>query len=107
MRELDARALGQVGGRAGARDELGQPGYVVGLQMRVEHRDDRGTLGGDERDVLVDELDVRLDDGESAVGLAPQQVRGARGLVVQQLAEVHTRLQKVELTGLTSYQLIY
>jgi hypothetical protein len=50
---------------------------------------------------------VRLDDRERAVGLAAQQVRGARGLVVQQLAEVHAPLQKVELIGLTSYQGIY
>ena len=39
--ELDAGALGQVGRRAGARDQLGQPGDVVGLHVGLEHRDDR------------------------------------------------------------------
>ena len=82
----------------GARHELGQPGDVVGLHVRVEHRDDPGALGLRERDVLVDQVDVRVDDGERAMGLAPEQVRGAGGLVVQQLTEVQGRLHPVEFT---------
>ena len=65
MLELDAGARGQVGGRAGARDELGQ--------ARRRGRPARGSRStatiGDalrlgERDVLVDEVDVRIDDRE-------------------------------------------
>ena len=65
--ELDARAGGQVGGRAGALDERGQAGDVVGLHVRLEHSHDRGAerLGG--REVVVDEVGVRVDDGELAV----------------------------------------
>jgi hypothetical protein len=44
MFELDACALGEVGGRPGQRHELGQPRDVIGLQMRLEHGDDRDAL---------------------------------------------------------------
>ena len=64
-------------------------------------------LGLGEGDVLVDEIDVRVDDGERRLALAAEQVGGARGLVVQQLAEVHVGLRSFELIGLTSYQVIY
>ena len=98
VREVHAGALGQVRGRARALDELGQPGDVVGLQVRLEHRDDRHALALGELDVRVDEVDMRIDDRERLLGLAAQQVRRAGGVVVEQLAEVH---------GLTSYQAIY
>ena len=62
---------------------------MVGLDVRVEHGDDRHALRVGQRDVLVNEVDVRVDDGELAVRLAAEQVGGARALVVQQLPEVH------------------
>jgi hypothetical protein len=47
---------------------------VVGLHVRLDHRDDCGALRVRERDVVIDEIDVRLDHRERCVGLAPQQV---------------------------------
>ena len=41
MVELDAGARRQVGACAGALDQRGQPGDVVGLHVRLEHGDDR------------------------------------------------------------------
>ena len=38
-------------------------------------------------DVVVDQIDVRVDDRERAVALAAEQIRGAGGFVVEQLAE--------------------
>ena len=62
---------------------------MVGLQVCLEDSDDRNPLHLGQRDVVIDEIDVRVDDRELAVGLAPEQVRGASRVVVQQLAEVH------------------
>jgi hypothetical protein len=62
---------------------------VVGLEVRLEHGDDRDALAFCQRDVVVDQLDVGIHDRESAVGLAAEKVRGAGRFVVQQLAEVH------------------
>ena len=84
----------------------GQPGHVVGLHVRLEDRDDRRALGLGEREVLVDQVDVRIDDREPPVRLAAEQVRGAGRLVVQQLAEEHAGLQG-RASRLTSYQVIY
>ena len=52
-------------------------------------------------------VDMRVDDGERAVGLAPEHVGGAGGLVVEQLSEVHGRRRVRSRRGLTSYQVIY
>jgi hypothetical protein len=71
---------------------------VVGLHVRLEDRHDRDALSLGQRDVLLDEIDVRIDDRELALALAAEQVGGTCGVVVEQLAEVH---------GLTSYQAIY
>ena len=87
--------------------ELGQPGDVVGLHVRLEHGDDGDALRLGERHVLVDQVGVRVDDRESAVGLAAEHVGGARGLVVEQLPEEHERLQGRTTNRLTSYQAIY
>jgi len=80
--ELDPGAGREIGLGACARDELGQPGNVVGLHVRVEHGDDRRALRLGEGEVPVDQVDVRVDDGELPVRCAPEQVRGAGGLVV-------------------------
>jgi hypothetical protein len=87
--EGDSGCVGEVGRRARARDELGQPRDVVGVHVGLEDRDDRHALGLRLRDVAVDEVDVRIGHGEGAVGLAAEQVGRARGLVVEELAEVH------------------
>ena len=73
MGELDAGALRQVRRGARALDELGQPGDVVGLQVRLEHRDDRHALALGELDVRVDEVDVRIDDREGRLDLQPNR----------------------------------
>ena len=86
---LDPGALGQVRGRAGALDDLGQPGDVVGLEVRLEHRDDRHALTLGLLKIRVDKIDVGIDDGEAPLRLAAEQVGGAGGVVVEQLAEVH------------------
>ena len=39
--ELHAGARGQVGGRPGRLDEPGQARDMIGLQVRLEYRDDR------------------------------------------------------------------
>jgi|SRR3954451_8829904 len=62
---------------------------VVGLHMRIEDGDDRRTLGFGQSDVLVDQVDVRIDDGELRVRLAAEDVGGAGGGVIQQLPEEH------------------
>jgi hypothetical protein len=42
--------------------------------MRVQHRHDRGALTFGQRDVLIHEIDVRVDDRERALALAPERV---------------------------------
>ena len=80
---------------------------MVGLHVGLEHGDDRDALRLGQGDVLVDEVDVRVDDGELPVRLAAEQVRGAGGLVVEQLPEEHVDLQSSSWSGLTSYQVFY
>jgi hypothetical protein len=41
----------------------------------------------------VDQLDVRIDDREAPLRRAPEQIGRAAGAVVEQLSEVHGRLQ--------------
>ena len=77
--ERDARPLGQVRRGSGALDELRQAGHVVGLHVRLEHGHDRDALRLGQRDVAVDEVDVRIDDREARLALAPEQVGRARG----------------------------
>jgi hypothetical protein len=60
---------------------------VVGLNVRLEDGGDRRGLGVGERDVLVDQVDVRIYHGQLASALAAEQIRGAGGFVVEQLAE--------------------
>ena len=104
--EVDARALRQVRGRAGAGDQIGQARDVVGLNVRLEDGGDRHVLGLGERDVLVDQVDVGIDHGELASALAAEQIRGAGGFVVEQLAEEQGRLRGRGSGSLTRYQLI-
>src|SRR2546430_17286766 len=73
---------------------------MVGLDVRVEDRDDLRALRRRQRDVLLHEVHVRVDDRERAVRLAPKQVRGASRLVVQQLPEEHGRLERIALIAL-------
>ena len=95
--ELDACALGEIRGRSGAVHQFGESGDVVGLHVGLDDGGDLRPLALRERDVLVDQVDVGIDDGELADGLAAEQVGGARGVVVEQLTEEH---------DLTSYQVI-
>jgi hypothetical protein len=89
MVELDARSLRQIRPRARARHQLRKPRDVIGLHVRLEHGDDRDPLALGELEVLVHEIDVRIDDRERTLRLAAEQVRRARRVVVQELAEVH------------------
>jgi hypothetical protein len=91
--ELHAGAGRQVRPRAGALHKRRQSRDVIGLHVRLEHRHDRDALGVGQRDVVVDQVDVRIHDRELAVRGAPQQVGGARRLVVEQLPEEHGDLQ--------------
>ena len=50
---------------------------MVGLDVGLDDGRDHGALRFGERDVLVDEVDVRVDDGELPDGLAAEQVGGA------------------------------
>jgi hypothetical protein len=62
---------------------------VVGLEMGLEDGVDPRPLPFGERNVFVDQVGVGVDDGERALGLAAQQIRGARRLIDEQLAEEH------------------
>ena len=90
MLELDPGARGQIGAGTGALDELRQAGDVIGLDVRLEHGGDLRPLRLGRRDVVIDQIDVRVDDAEDAMGLAAQEVRGACRVVVEVLAEEHT-----------------
>ena len=56
--EVDTGSLREVSSRAGALDELRQAGDVVGLDVRLEHGDDRDPLRVGQGDVVVDQIDV-------------------------------------------------
>jgi hypothetical protein len=72
--ELDAGAGRQEGPGVGALDQCRQAGDVVGLQVRVEDRHDRNALGLGQGDVIVDQVDVRVDHGELTVTDTAEQV---------------------------------
>jgi hypothetical protein len=81
---------------------------VVGLQMGVEDRDDRRALRLGQRDVIVDEVDVRIDDGKRAVApCSPARSRRTRSRRSAAAGSTHAVLHEVELIDLTSYQVIY
>jgi len=71
--ELDARAFREVRDGAGARDQLGQPGDVVGLDVGVEDGGDRGALSLRQGDVLIDEVDVRSTTANALCVLHPNR----------------------------------
>ena len=79
MRELDARVLGQVGGRPSALDKHGQARDVVGLDVRLEDGDDRRADRGGSLEVGVDQLGVRVDNRKLVLRGAAEQVAGAGG----------------------------
>jgi hypothetical protein len=101
--ELDTGSGWQVRSRACALHERRQARHVVGLQVRLERGDDRHALGLSDGDVVVDQVDMRIDDGEPPVRGAAEELRGASRVVVEQLPEEHLGLQSVG-EGLTSYQ---
>ena len=65
---------------------------MVGLDVGLEHGDDRHALRLGDRQVLVDEIHVRVDDRELPMRCTAEQVRGAGRVVVEQLAEEHAGL---------------
>ena len=87
--ELDPGTGRKVGGRARRFDERRQAGDVVGLHVRLEDGDDRRAEPLGLGQVLVDELDVRIDDGQRSLREAAEQVARARGRLVQERAEDH------------------
>ena len=89
VRELDVSAGRKVGGGAGRFDDFRQSGDVVGLYVRLEDRDDRrATLpGGGE--IRVDELRMRIDDGQLRGRETAEQVARAGGLAEEEGAEDH------------------
>src|SRR5947207_2099094 len=97
--ELGAGSLRQVGGGAGWLGEPRESRDMVRLNVGLDHRDDLRALRVRGRDVVVDQVRMRVDDGELPRRLAAKQIGGAGGLVVEELAEVHW--------GLTSYQEFY
>jgi rhodanese-related sulfurtransferase/predicted transcriptional regulator len=66
---------------------------VVGLHVRLEDGDDRHVLGVGEGDVPIDQIGMRIDDGEPAATLAAEEIRGAGGFVVEELAEEQSGLR--------------
>ena len=57
--------------------------------MCLQHRDDRYALCLGDPEALVHEVGVRADDGEAGLGLAAEQIRRTRRVVVQKLSEEH------------------
>jgi hypothetical protein len=84
--EFDSRVGRQVGGRARARDELGQAGQVVRLHVRLEDRHDGRAQRRRRGEVVIDDLGVRVDDRELGMPAATEQVAGTGGRVVQKRA---------------------
>jgi hypothetical protein len=75
--ELDPGAYGQVRGRAGTVEQRRQPGNVVGLHVRLEHGHDRRPDRGGRREIVVDQFDMCVDDGQRVVRGATEQVARA------------------------------
>ena len=94
--ELGAGSLRQVGGGAGSLGESRESRDVVRLNVGLDHRDDLRALRVRGGDVVIDQVRMRVDDGELPRRLAAKQIGGAGRLVVEELAEVHW--------GLTTYQ---
>ena len=69
-------------------------GFSVSKMTKAQQKEIREKLLA-EREVLVDQIDVWVDDGELVVGLAAQKVGRAGGLVVEQLSEVHALISKL------------
>jgi hypothetical protein len=89
VRELDCGAGRQVRGCARGLDERGQAGDVIRLHVRLEDGDDRRTGALRLGDIAIDERLVRIDDRELLEGQAAEDVRGARGRLVQERTEDH------------------
>ena len=89
MLELRARSLGHVGRCPGPLDQLGQTRDVISLDVGLDHGGDLRSLGLGSGDVLIDQVDVSVYDGELPDRLAAEQIRGAGCLVLEELAEEH------------------
>jgi hypothetical protein len=57
---------------------------MICLHVRLEHRHDRRAQRGCNGEVVVDEVEVRIDDRQLRVRAATEQVTRARRLVVQE-----------------------
>jgi hypothetical protein len=62
---------------------------VIRLNVRLDHGDDLRALRFRGGDIVLDQVHVGIDDGELPGRLAAEQIGGAGGFVVQELAEVH------------------
>ena len=91
MVEADSGAGRQVGGRTRALDERRQARHVVRLHVRLEDGDDRRADRIGRREVLRDELLVRIHDGKASERGAPEQVARARRCLEQERPENHAR----------------
>jgi hypothetical protein len=78
---------GYVRRRARACDERREPGEVVGVHVRLEDRDDRAADGFSGGEIVIDEVDVGVDDGQLSEGEAAEQITGARSSLVQEGSE--------------------
>jgi hypothetical protein len=100
MLEGDSGFSREVADGARALDERRQPGDVVGLHVRLEHGRDWCADGCGGREVLVDEIDVWIDNGQLADGGAAEQVAGAGTGVVEERSQDHlVSSQTVDATG--------
>ena len=73
----------------------GQAGDVIGLNVRLKDGDDRDALRLGQRDVVVDEVDVGIDDGELLLRLAAEEIGGAGRLVVEELSEIQALTSRI------------
>src|SRR5439155_3982042 len=87
--EAHVRPFAQPEARTSGSAQLSVAGHVVGVQVRVYHV-------GNAIVALLGQVQVRLDvqlwidDGRLTTLARRQKVRGAAGLVVQELLEIHT-----------------
>ena len=106
MLELDAGPLREVGGHPRPLDQLRQSRDVVGLQVRFQHRRDPAALGIGGRDVVVDQIRVRIDHGQLTAVLLANKYEAQAVSSFRELAEVHAGLQMARITALAN-QVVY
>ena len=89
VRVIDVGGGVEVDGRFGVAGEVVCAGAVVGVDVGLDDGDDARVDGLRLAQILVDERFVGIDDGELLLAETPEEVGGAAGGRVEELAEEH------------------